>query len=222
MEPQTVNPLDEITKGITEYLPTLSAGLLVLVIGIALGWVVKRAVVRTLVWLRLDRLARRAGWRAAFGKGDVRDALYNVIGNLGFIAVVLVFFDNSLQIWGLGVLSVILDGIINYLPNLLLVGLIIVGGVMLANFVAERAEDTFEEEEFARARLLGKLLKGILLSVVSALALWQLNFARQIVLAAFLIAFGALGVAFALAVGLGSADAIRRGLDQLFKRDREE
>jgi hypothetical protein len=222
MEPQSVNPLDQITKGITDYLPTLGAGLLVLVIGLALGWVAKRAVVRTLVWFRLDRLARRAGWRAAFGKGDVRAALYNLIGNLAFIAVVLIFFDNALQIWGLGVLSVTIDGILSYLPNLLLVGLIIVGGVMLSNFVSERAEDAFEEEDLARARLLAKLLKGILLSVVGALALWQLNFARQIVLAAFLIAFGALGVAFALAVGLGSMDAIRSGLKSLFKRDGEE
>ena len=83
--------------------------------------------------------------------------------------------------------------------------------------LADRAEDALEEEEIAYARLIGEDIKGALLAVVGALALWQLDFARQIVLAAFLIAFGAIGVAFALAVGLGSAHAIQRGWEALLE-----
>ncbi|MDH3455992.1 MAG: hypothetical protein OER90_04050, partial [Gemmatimonadota bacterium] len=44
---------------------------------------------------------------------------------------------------------------------------------------------------------------------------------REIVLAAFLITFGAIGVAFAVAVGLGSARAIQRGWESLFDRPDE-
>ena len=53
---------------------------------------------------------------------------------------------------------------------------------------------------------------------MGALALWQLSFAREIVLAAFLIAFGAIGVAFAIAVGLGAAKAIQRALESAFEK----
>jgi hypothetical protein len=43
------------------------------------------------------------------------------------------------------------------------------------------------------------------------------------VLSALVIAFGAMGVAFALAVGLGPAKAIQRGWESLFdRRDRPE
>ncbi|MGE0040081.1 MAG: hypothetical protein AB7H88_12260 [Vicinamibacterales bacterium] len=54
--------------------------------------------------------------------------------------------------------------------------------------------------------------------VVGALALWQLNFAREIVYAAFVIGFGAFGVAFALAVGLGAGRALQSGLEALVKK----
>jgi hypothetical protein len=61
-----------------------------------------------------------------------------------------------------------------------------------------------------------------LLALVAALGLWQLEFAREVVLAAFLIAFESVGVAFALAVGIGSARAIERGWEIVFRRNRKD
>ena len=221
MQAQPTGVVAGLRDRVLNYLPTFAGGLLVLALGVLIGWLAKRAVVRALVFLRLDRLGGRQAWRAAFSKGDVRSALYNVVGNVVMVLVVLVFLDNALQLWGLEVLSRLIDALLVYLPNLALVALIAVVGLFLANTLANRAEDALEEEEITYARLIGKILKGALLSVVGALALWQLDFARQIVLAAFLIAFGAIGVAFALAVGIGAAQAIRRALDGLFERKKE-
>ena len=218
MQDQSVEPLGEFAQRFSDYLPTLAYGLFIFILGIAVGWVVKRAVVRILIWLRLDRLGGRVGWRAAFGKGDVRAALYNLLGSIAMFLVVLVFLDDALKILGLTVLSRMIETLAFFLPNLGLVGLIVGVGVMLSNMVASRMQDTLELEEFAHARLVGTLLKGVLLFVVGALALWQLNLARDLVLAGFLIAFGAMGLAFAMAVGLGTRKAIQRGWESLFDR----
>ena len=221
---QTDDPslLTDFVQRLTDYAPTLTAGLLVLALGVVVGWLAKRATVRVLIWLRLDRLGGNASWRAAFGKGDVRAALYELAGNAVFLLLVLVFLDNSLQIWGLEVLSRMIEGLIVYLPNLALVALIFGGGVFLANTLAENVEGALEEEGAPRARLVAKVFKAAALGVTGALALWQLNFAREIVLATFLIGFGALGVAFAIAVGLGSARAIQKGWDALFDKNSEK
>jgi len=218
----TGGSLARYSEQIFAYLPTLTGGLLVLAVGVAVGWIAKRVVTRLLIWLRLDRLGGRYGWRAAFGKGDVRAAVYELVGNIAMAAIVLLFLDNALQIWGLTVLSRWIDQFIFYVPNLALVALIVGIGLLISNVVGGRFETALEDEGFERARLLGKLVRGVLQAVVGALALWQLGFARQIVLAAFLIAFGAIGVSFAVAVGLGSARAIQRGWESLFeKRDKE-
>ena len=222
LQAASAGPLQEFTARVSGYLPTLAAGLVVLALGIALGWVAKRAVVQLLVWLRLDRLASQQGWRAAFGKGDVRAALSGGIGSFVDILVVLLFLDNALQIWGLTVLSRLLDSVLVYLPNLALVALIVGVGMLLANSLTERVEETLDEEEFAHPRLVAKAFKGTLLAIVGALALWQLGLARQIVFAAFLITFGAIGIAFALAVGLGSARAMQRAWERLFEKKKDE
>jgi hypothetical protein len=215
-------PLAELGSQMTEYLPTLLAGLLVLVIGIAVGWLAKRLLISVLNWLRLDRFGARAGWRAALGKGDLRAAVYNGLGDVAFFLVFLVFLNNALEIWRLTVLSRIIDRVVVYLPNLALVVFIVIVGFMLANAVGQRTEVGLREEGFPRARLLGRIVKSMVLAVVAALALWQLNLAREIVLAAFLTGFGAMGIAFALAVGIGSAKAIQRGWEALFEGNNEE
>jgi hypothetical protein len=222
MQDQSVGPLGEFAQQFFDYLPSLAAGFIIVVLGIAVGWVVKRAVVRVLIWLRLDRLGGRVGWRAAFAKGDVRAALYNLIGAITMLLVILIFLDNALQILGLTVLSRMIERLVFYLPNLGLVAIIIGVGVLLANIVASRARDALELEEFAHARLIGTLLKGILLFIVGALALWQLDFARNIVLSGFLIAFGAMGLAFAMGVGLGTVRAVQKGLEALFQKRKSE
>ncbi|KPK04736.1 MAG: hypothetical protein AMS20_08265 [Gemmatimonas sp. SG8_28] len=218
----TGGTLARYSEQIFAYLPTLTGGLLVLALGVAVGWISKRVVIRILIWLRLDRLGGRVGWRAAFGKGDVRAATYEMAGSVVMAAIVLLFLDNALQIWGLTVLSRWIDQFIFYVPNLALVGLIVTVGFLISNGVGSRVENALQDEGFRRSQLLAKIVKGALQAVVGALALWQLGFAREIVLAGFLITFGAIGVAFAVAVGLGSSRAIQRGWEKMLDQDEEK
>lgn len=220
MQTPVEGPVRQLGQEFLNYLPSLAAGLVVLALGIAAGWLVKRAIVRILTWLRLDRLATRTGWLRALGKGDARAALYDFTGTIGLIIVVLVFLDNALELWRLTVLVRLIDSIVVYLPNLAIAGLVVVIGVVIANGVARRVEISLEEEGIKNPRLLARSLKGIMVAIVGTLALWQLGFAREIVLTGFIIGFGALGIAFAIAFGIGSAPAIRSGLEALFERRR--
>lgn len=215
-------PLSDLWAQVVAFLPTLAAGLFIILIGLVLGWLAKRAVVRTLVWLRLDRLAGRVGWRAAFGKGDVRSALYNLAGNVAMFLVVLIFADDALNRWGFTALSRIIDGLVVYLPNIAIVAVIVGIGLAVSVELESRVTEVLEEEGVARARMIGKAVRAALVTLVFALALWQLHFARELLLAAFLISLGSLGVAFALGAGLGTAKAIEHGLSGLFRRGKDE
>lgn len=162
MQVQDTGPVAKFAQQFSDYLPQLTAGLFIAALGLVVGWLVKRALIRLLVWFRLDRLAGRVGWRAAMGKGDVRAALYNLVGTVAMVVVALVFVDNALEILGLRVLSRLIGQLVFYVPNLVLVGLIVGVGLLIANLVSERAEDALEEEEFEHARLIAKLLKGVM------------------------------------------------------------
>ncbi len=89
-------------------------------------------------------------------------------------------------------------------------------------WAARRAEETLAAERVARARLAGKILQGAHLSIVAAIALRQLDPARPVVLAAFPTISAAFGVAFELAVGLGSAKAVQAAWERLTGRREDE
>lgn len=210
MQSQNQTTFDQFGQRVSDYMPTLLAGLVVLLAGVVAGWLLKRAVVRVLLMLRLDRVGGvRSAWRTAVGKGDVRAALYDAAGTIMGSILFLVFVDNALEIWGLNVLARLVDRIIVYLPTLGIAIVIAWVGVALSDILARRVEAVLIQEDVPRTALLVGLAKSAFLSVVGALAMWQLNFAREIVLAAFLIGFGSIGVAFALGVGIGSARAIQ-------------
>ncbi|MEZ4412536.1 MAG: hypothetical protein R2910_06090 [Gemmatimonadales bacterium] len=215
-------PLAELSTRFTNYIPTLAAGLVVVLVGLVVGWLAKRAVIALLKWIRLDRLGGPTSWRSALAKADVRAALYNTVGTITMVVVLLVFLDNALQIWGLMVLASVADQMIAYLPNLAVAAVIIGVGLLIATSVGERVEDALAEAGLASPRLLGGIAKSAVLAIVAALAVWELNFARQIVMGAFLIGFGSIGVAFALAVGTGSSQAIREAWQQMFEKQRNQ
>jgi len=222
MQNQASGTLERFGQRFSEYLPTLAGGLIVLAIGLVAGWLLKRAVIRILMVLRLDRLAGgQSAWRSAIGKGDVRHALYSAVGTAAGFVLLLVFLNNALQIWGLDVLARMVEALMVYLPTLALATVIVGLGFMLANVLARRVETVLEREDVPRAGLVAGLAKSALLSVVGALALWQLNFAREIVLAAFLIGFGAIGVAFAIGVGIGSARAMQDGWSHVLQKKKD-
>ena len=222
MIPESSQPLAALWDQIQAFLPTLAAGLLVLALGVFVGWIAKRGVIRLLIWLRLDRLAGRAGWRAAFGKGDVRSTLYNLAGNVTMILIVLVFLDDTLERWNLLALSRLIDNVVFYVPNVALAGILLGIGLAAANALESRLLDVLEEEGVARAKLIAMVVKACMVGIVVAIILWQLRLAREMVMAAFLIGFGAVGIAFALAIGLGSYRAIERGLGSFFKKNDDE
>jgi len=219
---QPVQPLSELWSQFVGFMPTLAAGLFIILLGLALGWLVKRTIVRLLVWLRLDRLAGRVGWRAAFGKGDVRSALYDMAGNVGMFLVVLIFLNDALNRWGFTALSRVIDAVVVYLPNIGIVAVIVGVGLLVSSNLETKITETLTEEGVVRARLIGKAVRGVLVTFVFALALWQLHFARELILAAFLISLGALGVAFALGVGLGTAKAVEHGISGLFRQHEDD
>ena len=220
---QNQDTLDQLGRQVADFMPALLGGVLVLIAGLEAGWLLQRAVVRVLLLLRLDRLvAGRSAWRSALGKGDVRAALYNVAGTIAGSILFLVFVDNALEIWGLTVLARLVDQVIFYLPTLGLAVLISWVGIALSNILSRRVEAVLVAEKVPHTALLVGLARSAFLSVVAALALWELDFGREIVLAAFLIGFGAIGVAFALGVGIGSARAIQDVLSSAFSSRREK
>ncbi len=212
--------LQDVMAHLVGYLPTLFAGLVVLVLGAAAAWIVSVVTVRILVFLRLDRVAMRLRWGRALEKGDVRRSLFSFVGTACGVLTFLVFLENAILIWKLTVLSELLQRFVELIPRLILASIILVVGWGVASGVSRSVQRALYQEEFDRARLAARLVRWALLIVTGAIALVELRIAVTVVTGGFLIAFGGLTLTFALAFGLGSRHAVEQMWAERFRRSR--
>lgn len=217
-------PLDSVRDlfaGLVGYLPTLLAGLLVLLLGLVVGWIASKFLVRMLIFTRLDRVIGRLGWGRALEKGDVRHSLFELVGTVFGVLVFLIFFDNAVTIWKLTVLSRLLERLVLLIPQMLTAAVILLIGGAVAAAVSRVVQRALHQEEFGRAQLVARIVRAAIWVVASAIALVQMQIAAGIVTGAFLLAFGALALSFALAFGLGSRRAVELMWEERFRRRKE-
>jgi Mechanosensitive ion channel, conserved TM helix len=226
-EPLVVDdkPLDsvrEVMANLVAYLPTLFEGFIVLVLGVLVAWIVSKLLVRLLLFLRLDRVITRLGWGRALEKGDVRHSLFGLVGMVVGILIFLIFLENAVVIWKMAVLSQFLEKLVLLIPQLITAVIILLIGWGAATTVSRSVQRALYQEEFERARLVARIVHAAIIVVACAIALVELNIAVTIVTGAFLIAFGALGLSFVFAIGLGSKRAVEMMWEERFRRQKEE
>ena len=102
----------------------------------------------------------------------------------------------------------------DYVPHLLAALMILVGGAILARFLARSTLIGAVNMRIRFARLLSLAVKWLVLLVAIAMALDHLGIGRSILPLAFGIVFGGIVLAAALAVGLGARDVVSRTLEQ--------
>lgn len=95
------------------------------------------------------------------------------------------------------------------LPRVLASALLLVVGVLVAMLLGSIVRRFFQGAGFAGARLRGQIVTAVFTVFAALLALEQLGFAAQFVMAVGIITFAAGGLALGLAFGLGCRDLAR-------------
>jgi hypothetical protein len=93
-----------------------------------------------------------------------------------------------------------LEDILSYIPHLIAAVLIFVGSILVANWIRAR----LVSGDASTASLIGGAVRAGILTIGGFMALRELQIAPDIVRIAFILAFGAIALATALALGLGS------------------
>jgi hypothetical protein len=192
------------------YLPDLFAGILLIVIGWFFGWFLKRIIIRLAVLLRLERFLTRVRWGEDFSKADVRYGFYNFLGNIAFFVIFMIFLDNAFRTWKLTVLSDLLEKIIYFFPKIILAVAIFGFGWLIASWAAKSASKALHREDIPRASLIARLIKAGLIMLFSAMALVELDIARQVVIIGFVTIFATSGALIIVLSFLGGKEFIQK------------
>ena len=204
----------ETMHGIAVFLPRIMVMLMLFVIGVLVGWIVKVLLLRVLRTVRLDAVSERAGLALALQRAGIKRSASQLVGLTAFWLIFLFFGFVGLNILAVTAATDVVRLILQYLPHLLAALLVLLAGWLLANFLAQAALITAVNAQFFGARFLAAAVRWGVLSLTLAMVLTQLGIAKEVVVAAFSIAFGGVVLALALAFGLGAKEHAKKFLDR--------
>ena len=201
---------------ILQVLPRLLALLTFLALGLLTAWVVRMLVLRVLRTFGFDTFCERLGVAQPLSQAGVRRPVSLVVSRVLFWIVFLLFAFMGVDAMNLPATAHLISQIVAFLPNVLAASLVLLVGVLCANFFAEAALIAAVNAQVEEARLVAGLVRWGFLLFTFAMVLTQLGIAKEIVVAAFSITFGGIVLALALSVGLGARHLMREALERRF------
>ncbi len=191
--------------------PNLVGAALVLGITFVVGRLVSGLVASLLQSVGFDSVPSRLGLKL----NDERSAS-QYAGYIVLVIMMLLAAVSATNMLGFAALTEIVQSFVGFGGQILL-GIIVLGlGVFLANFAAEFMRDA----GFSSFSV--SLVRAAILVLVGAMALTRMGIGDEIVQLAFGIGLGAIGIAAALAFGLGSRDIAGREVEKFVASSRSE
>ena len=199
----TLQALQDFWQGFVGFIPALVGAILVFVIGWFISIGVGKLVARILGKLRFNQFFEKGGWKEALEKAEFKVDAAGFVGAIVKWVLIIVFLYAAVGILNWEAFGRILEGIIGYLPNVIVAALIFVVAVLLADIVGKLVRVALEGARFAYAHI-GEIIAKWAIWVFAILVIL-----RQLLVAPELIeiVFSALiyGVMAFLVISLGIA-----------------
>lgn len=194
------------------YIPNVIAGIILILIGVLIARFVGKLLHSLLAGTGIDGMLDRFNKELDMVKVP-NFSLAKIISEIVKILIVLFFVVEAANVMELGVLQTIGEAILLYIPFLLGAFIILVVGLVLANFV-----EKFVRKYSGGSKALGKILKYMIITFAVFMTLDQLRMAQSIVNIGFIAIMAALAVAFAIAFGIGGRSFASKQLEHVDKK----
>ena len=204
---------EQAVAGLSSFL-----GMLVLILlGLVVGWLAKQVVYGLLRALRFDRLCDRLGVGMLVERTGLARSCSYFAGEIVQGVIVLVALLAGLNALGTPLTRNLVERTFLYLPHLLAAVLILIVGVLVSRFLGRSVLIAAVNENLPSARLLAGLTRFLVMAVTVVAALDELGIGRTTIIITFAITFGGLVTAAAIAFGLGARDLARDLLRSQFR-----
>jgi hypothetical protein len=211
---------ENLVHMIADFLPRFVVMLTIILAGLLIAFLLK-VVLRSILHLtKLDRISEEAGASHVLRKAAM-PSMSEFLSRSLFWITLLGFILLGISVLQIPELQEQISRLFQLLPQVFVAILIVFVGILAANFVSRAALLTAVNAGYRSPRLWSGMVRFVIWILTISMALEQVGLARQTVVAAFSIVFGAVMLALAIAFGLGGRDLARQALER-YVGDREK
>lgn len=204
------------------FLPDLFAAGIIVVLGWIVCNIVKRIAIRILRVCQFDTLADRAGIKQVLERGGIQQSSSEILGILLFWFLFLIFIVATLDTLHLTGAKETLHSIYLYIPKMVAALVLLILGLYLASFLETVVRTSCANAGLQQAESIGRVVYFATAIFVIAGIFEILDIASEIVIWAFILVFGSICLALAIAFGLGGRDVAARHLERWLEQRKNE
>jgi hypothetical protein len=209
-----LQPLQGLLARFSLFLPNLLAMLVIMLVGILLAYVIRKILVKFLLALNFDSWSDRMGFTKLMRQGDLWSKPSVTAGTMVFWLLIIITLMSGLGALQIKAVDNLATQFFSYIPRFLSAAIILAIGYMLAGFIRRTVLIAAANSGFHYAKIFADTVHVMLIVLILAMVMEQLQIAPSIVLAAFSIIFGGIVIALAIAFGVGGIDAARRIIEK--------
>ncbi|MDD5044153.1 MAG: hypothetical protein PHU91_01530 [Candidatus Omnitrophica bacterium] len=214
-----VEPVKALLGQVGNFISRLAFVILILIVGWLIARFIKYLIIRLLKLITLDELADKAKINEVIQKGGISYTLSELIGIGCYWIVILITLVLVVNALGLSTAADLLNRIVLYIPNVIAAVFILVLGLFSATLLSNLVQTVAANAGIAQARLLGKVSEVITVVFAIIIALEQLQITGILIIERIiLILLASMGLAVALAFGLGCKEIAGKYVHDLIER----
>src|ERR687883_346964 len=209
---QVFQPLQDVISLVLSYVPQLIGAIIILVIGYILAKILQAIVTRLLRGVGFEDWMERGGVKQFFDRAGTRHTPSSVLGMVVFWFIFIIAITMAANALGIQQISSFLNQLIAYIPSIFVALLILFLATLLANFISGIVRGATNSE------VLASIAQYAIIIYAVFAALTQLGIAVQLTANTFLILLGAVGLALAIAFGIGGREVARDLVEKAYNR----
>ena len=211
-----LSAMSSLWASVAAFIPRLFGALVVVLLGFIVAKLLDTLLSKVLAKVGLDRLMAGTGLTKLLSRAGIRIPVSALIGKVVYWFVLLIFLVSAAESLGLERVSATLDMLALYVPKVFGAALILLAGVLLAQVLSGLVRGAAEGVGLDYANGLARMAQGLVIIISISVAIGQLEVKTELLNYVIAIVLITVGLAVALAFGLGSRELVTQILAGIY------
>ncbi len=198
--------------------PNILAAIVIALVGFVIAKAIGKLVSNLLHRLGIDRLADKLNDIDVVHEYNIRFNPSKILGEIIYCFLLLFFLIAATELLGMPAVSKLISDLINYIPNLVVAGIVLIIGLIVSNALKEIITTACKALNIPNTNLIANLAFYFVFITIALSALNQAKIDTSFIRNNLSIILGGIVLAFSIGYGLASKDMMSNFLASFYSR----
>ena len=215
-----ISSLKSIITDFANAFPNLIGALVLLIVGWIIAKFAYKILHRVLKAIRIDAIGEKLGEIDFIKKSNMKIEISAIIGKFFYYIILFIFLISATETLGLTIVSEQISDLIAYLPRLLSALIILLIGLLFADFVRGIVKSACDSMGISSGNIISGFIFYFLFITIGLSALAQAGINVEILNSNITLILGGIVLAFALAYGFASRNILSSVLTSYYSKNK--